>query len=144
MQPFAPVETADSHSRHDTPRHRGTEANWASDRAASVSSLPRCVVEPVNDAANPVVALRRFRFPVTARVRVEEGKPARVTTDRRGLYGGRVETCAGPWRTSGAWWLERGGSWDGDEWDVALSDGASYRVFRERDTDHWFISGVLD
>jgi hypothetical protein len=130
MQPFAPTESSDSHSTYDTPRHRGTEAN--------------CVVEPVNDAANPVVALRRFRFPVPARVRIEAGKPARVTTDRRGLYGGRVETCAGPWRTSGAWWLERGGSWDGDEWDVALSDGASYRVFREREADRWFVAGILD
>ena len=83
-------------------------------------------------------------------MRVEDGKPARVTTDRRGLYGGRVETCAGPWRTSGAWWEDAppahrgGGGWDGDEWDVALSDGASYRVFRERDTDQWFVAGILD
>ena len=49
------------------------------------------------------VALRRFRFPVIARVRVEDGRPARVVTDRAGMAGGRVETCAGPWRTSGAW-----------------------------------------
>jgi len=27
---------------------------------------------------------------------------------------------------------------------VTLSDGATYRVFRERDTDAWFIEGVID
>ena len=36
------------------------------------------------------------------------------------------------------------GGWDRDEWDVTLSDGATYRVYRERDTDAWFIEGVVD
>jgi hypothetical protein len=34
--------------------------------------------------------------------------------------------------------------WDRDEWDVSLSDGAVYRVFRNRETDGWFIDGVVD
>ena len=34
--------------------------------------------------------------------------------------------------------------WDRDEWDVALSDGASYRVFLDRGTNHWFIDAILD
>jgi protein ImuB len=79
------------------------------------------------------------------------------------LTGGRVEQCAGPWRTSGTWWedapgvaaglvhrsLGGGGSlgeggWDRDEWDVTLDDGATYRVFRERDSEHWFLEGIVD
>jgi len=105
-----------------------------------------------------VVALRRFRFAVPARVLVEDGRPVRVTTERRGISGGRIEKCAGPWRTSGEWWLadrtggtggtgETGRSdspWDRDEWDVTVSDGATYRLFRERDANAWFIDGVLD
>jgi protein ImuB len=56
-----------------------------------------------------------------------------------------VETYAGPWRTSGGWWIEDIKKyWERDEWDVTLSDGATYRVFRERDTDAWFIEGVVD
>jgi hypothetical protein len=31
-----------------------------------------------------------------------------------------------------------------DEWDVALADGAVYRVFRNRDTDGWFIDAIVD
>jgi protein ImuB len=101
----------------------------------------------------PVVALRRFRFPVPARVRVDSGVPVRIAIDRRGFSGGRVETYAGPWRTSGGWWIPVPPlspiqpvppNWARDEWDVTLSDGATYRVFRERDTDAWFIEGVVD
>jgi hypothetical protein len=112
----------------------------------------------------PVVALRRFRFPVPARVRVDRGAPVRVISDRRGWSGGHVETYAGPWRSSGGWWVDttdarRNGpqrhgavplwpvtvkAWERDEWDVTLSDGATYRIFRERDTDAWFIEGVVD
>ena len=35
-------------------------------------------------------------------------------------------------------------SWDRDEWDVSLSDGGVYRIFRDRDTDGWFIDGIVD
>ena len=97
-----------------------------------------------NESDTPILALRRFRLPIPARVHVDGGKPARVTTDRRGLGGGRVEQCAGPWRTSGMWWEESDREWDRDEWDVTLADGATYRVFRERDSNHWFLEGVID
>jgi protein ImuB len=91
------------------------------------------------------VALRRFRRPVPARVRVADGKPARVTIDRRGMDGGGVKVCAGPWRTSGHWWRKReSDGWDRDEWDVTLTDGATYRLFRARVTEQWFVDGVLD
>ena len=49
-------------------------------------------------------ALRRFRLPVPARVQVQDGRPVRVTTDRRGVTGGADLQAAGPWRTSGEWW----------------------------------------
>jgi protein ImuB len=88
-------------------------------------------------------SLRRCRHPVPARVAVADGRPVRVTTDRRGYAGGAVVQCAGPWRTSGDWW-KPDGSWDRDEWDVALSDGAVYRVFRDRQTDGWFIDAIVD
>jgi hypothetical protein len=34
--------------------------------------------------------------------------------------------------------------WDNDEWDVALNDGTVYRIFRDRETDAWFIDGIVD
>jgi len=111
-----------------------------------------------NSPAPLAAALRRFRHPVPARVRVADGKPSRVTIDRRGMDSGGVKVCAGPWRTSGQWWRKREndgvpaaparavecGGWDRDEWDVTLTDGATYRLFRARDTEQWFVDGVLD
>jgi hypothetical protein len=100
---------------------------------------------PNPESRIPRLAIRRFRFPIPARVRVDRGIPVRVMSDRRGLSGGRVDTYAGPWRTSGGWWIEDTKKyWERDEWDVTLGDGATYRVFRERDTDAWFIEGVVD
>ena len=106
----------------------------------------------------PSSALRRFRLPVPARVRVQDGRPVRVITDRRGVTGGPVVQAAGPWRTSGEWWSDghvgqvgqvgknspHPTHWDRDEWDVALVDGTVYRVFVERDVGQWFIEGVID
>jgi hypothetical protein len=34
--------------------------------------------------------------------------------------------------------------WNRDEWDVALSDGAVYRIFQDRDTGGWFIDAIVD
>jgi hypothetical protein len=110
----------------------------------------------------PVTALRRCRQPVPARVAVgPDQRPMRVTTDRRGFAGGSVTTCVGPWRTSGEWWEQgalrlrsgqagqagmagEAGEWDRDEWDVALSDGGVYRIFRDRSADTWFIEAIVD
>jgi hypothetical protein len=171
-----------------------------------------------------VSALRRCRQPIPARVATDaHQRPLRVSTERRGFAGGAVLSCAGPWRTSGAWWEEerevgsqklevrsqksevrndnsevrneksevrsqssstdvvevggqgaghpvveagfrprrgpaapprrepnqlheraKAGPWSRDEWDVALADGAVYRIFRDRVTDAWFIDGVVD
>ena len=127
MKPFAPRECAGVLRRHEPRRHD--------------SALPRPV--DMNAAAPPVVvALRRFRMPIPARVRVEDGRPVRLIVDRHGFSSGRVVTAAGPWRTSGAWW--EGNSWNRDEWDVALADGVTYRLFRQRDADRWCIEGVVD
>jgi hypothetical protein len=112
---------------------------------------------PVPDSVVPGLALRRFRLPVPARVLVRGGCPVRVMTGRGDLGGGRVEAWAGPWRSSGEWWqipdarlqpcfdgrLNQVG-WDRDEWDVALSDGALYRIYRDRDRDRWFVDGIVD
>ncbi len=81
----------------------------------------------------------------------------RVATGRAGLAGGRVERVAGPWRTSGEWWqladarlqpradgrLVQVG-WNRDEWDVALSDGGIYRIYRDRHCGRWFVDGIVD
>jgi protein ImuB len=92
----------------------------------------------------PGTALRRFRLPIPARVHMQDGRPARVMVDRRGISGGGVEQSAGPWRTSGEWWKEGHQTWDRDEWDVRLNGGAAYRIFVERAIGQWFVEGMID
>ena len=126
MQPFAPREDGQRGTR---PSHRDAETRNLQDLSASVAQWP-------------AVAVRRFRNPVPIRVQLDAGKPSRVVVDRRGLAGGPVSACAGPWRTSGTWWDD--GTWNRDEWDVVLHGGETYRLFHDRDSGHWFVDGVLD
>jgi hypothetical protein len=99
------------------------------------------IPNPVGRAAQPASVLRRFRSPVPAKVVVEHGRPVRVTTDRRGVAGGRVDRCEGPWRSSGDWWKN---AWNCDEWDVSLSDGTTYRISQAHNENAWFVNGMLD
>jgi protein ImuB len=103
--------------------------------------------------ANLQCALRRFRFPIPARVTVSEGRPVRVQVDRQGFASGGVVQSAGPWRTSGDWWSTAAprtmpghgeSGWDRDEWEVAMNDGTVYRLVVERGVGQWFLEGVID
>jgi hypothetical protein len=123
------------------PRARHATADVAENAAAGVASRPAA-----GGSSSSIVApvLRRFRPAVAVRVSIAHGRPVQIAIDRRGMPGGAVDRCAGPWRTSGAWWTAPAGQWDRDEWDVALRDGTLCRLFRTRDTGAWFMEGVLD
>jgi len=99
--------------------------------------------------ASPL-ALRIYRPPLPATVQAPEGRPSHISA--RGVQG-KVLTRAGPWRISGDWWTAT--PWARDEWDVALSDGALYRIYFERlwkpdvgsgmlDVGRWFVEGNYD
>ncbi len=98
------------------------------------------------DPGQPHAVLRRFRKPVPARVALRDGQPVRVISGAPGLGGGAVVACAGPWRTSGGWWRAHhpAGSWNRDEWDLALASGGVYRLSRVRADDRWVIEGIWD
>jgi protein ImuB len=126
-----------------------TVASLSNPLSAEHPPIPVRPSSPPNPA-NLLSALRRCRQPVPARVVVDDGRPIRVTTDRRGFAGGAVIDAAGPWRTSGEWWEEERPAppapctWDRDEWDVALGDGGVYRIFRDRESEAWFIDAIVD
>ena len=168
MERFA-VDHTVNHRDHRAHRERSVQKSVSSvvtHRELAIQDSVNSVVSVVN----VVSALRRCRQPVPARVAVAGGRPAFVTTDRRGFAGGHVLACAGPWRTSGYWWTGEAGragevgrsggelsthlahqsysshqtSWNRDEWDVSLSDGAVYRIFQDRTTEGWFIEAIVD
>jgi protein ImuB len=142
LQPFAPRELAPGLDGVLTTVRAEQADDWRS------GAPPRTAM-----------AVRRFRSPVPARVTVDQGAPTRVLVDRRGVTGGEVARCAGPWRTSGGWWHEsalggRAGTvdrnrrtaapWDRDEWDVTLADGTTCLLVQDRAARTWFIDAVLD
>jgi protein ImuB len=103
-------------------------------RLTSISpSSKRAVSRPA------ALALRIYRPPLPANVQAPEGRPSQITA--RGVQG-KVLTLAGPWRISGDWWTST--PWARDEWDVALSDGALYRIYFERPAGRWFVEGSYD
>ena len=63
---------------------------------------------------------------------------------------GRVIRAAGPWRTSGDWWMADG--WARDEWDVVIgvSDGEDSekqvvcRIYFDHHRESWFVEGTYD
>ena len=83
---------------------RERRENFSKPSADSADSAFDRLEPPVPSSQSLASALRRCRQPVPARVAVANGRPVRVTTDRRGFAGGTVTRCAGPWRTSGDWW----------------------------------------
>ena len=84
-------------------------------------------------------ATRIFRPPVPAKVEMGDSKPKRISST---IATGKVVSAAGPWRISGDWWTPT--PWARDEWDIALSDGALYRIYFERPAGRWFVEGSYD
>jgi protein ImuB len=93
--------------------------------------------QSADQGVRPTLAFRIFRPPRAARVALDSGQPGFVAA--QGIRG-KVLERAGPWRTSGDWWTRD--PWSRDEWDIALSDGALYRLYCA--PSGWFVEGSYD
>ncbi len=100
-------------------------------RKAAVAALT------LSDAGR--LACRRLSPPRPATVTLRDDAPCRV--EAAGIAGA-VLACAGPWRTAGEWWTDT--AWSREEWDVALPDGAAYRLALDCATGEWIIDAVYD
>ncbi|MGO9231798.1 MAG: hypothetical protein ACLQKA_21610 [Bryobacteraceae bacterium] len=96
-----------------------------------------CQPLPAPRSQRARLAFRMYRPPRVARVALASGQPSFLAAE--GIRG-RILERAGPWRTSGDWWTAD--PWSRDEWDVALSDGALYRIYCE--IGGWFVEGSYD
>lgn len=69
----------------------------------------------------------------------------------------RVVSSAGPWRRQGEWWAQSGGdpascalpnnpstAYQRDYYELALADGAVYRIYCDLSTGKWFADGIYD
>ncbi len=98
------------------------------------TSAPTTPVAPF-----PVLALRHWRPPRPVEVFCDRDRPDFVRGEG---VGGRVVSYAGPWRLQGEWW--QADAYDRTYYDVHLSDGGIYRVYREEPANQWFVEGVYD
>ena len=98
-----------------------------------------------------VMGFRVFRPPWRAEVQTMHGRPARISAHDvklSCLVRGKVICASGPWRTSGDWW--RPDVWARDEWDIAVVDSIPKqsdvlcRVYRDVQSDDWFVAGIYD
>jgi protein ImuB len=55
---------------------------------------------------------------------------------------GRVKVAAGPWGLEDEWWTPN--PTGRDYWDVELTTGGLYRIFRDRASGNWYMDGVYD
>jgi len=102
--------------------------------------------QPPAIANQQCLGFRRYRPPLKAIVEADQGCPTQISAwgKQRSVYG-KVVALAGPWRTTGDWW--RDDSWARDEWDVTLERQGHqtlYRIYRELNTEHWFVEGNYD
>lgn len=118
-------ELLNTHCPDSFRMNRFTAANLS---LASTPALPESVL-----------ALRRYRPPRLARVHLKAEAPVHIAA---GAVAGSVIAAAGPWRSSGDWWKES--PWDHAGWDIALSDGALYRLHEDLRTARWFLEGSYD
>ena len=89
MQPFAPKDAVQEQASGFRPQ--------ASGLSKPQDDLQYPIVRaPSPESRAPALALRRFRNPVSARIAEEARRPVRVTTERRGGGGGRVERTVAP------------------------------------------------
>jgi protein ImuB len=92
------------------------------------------------------LAVRVLRPRVELSVRADaQGRPRWVRAP--GLPGGcaiegEVRVASGPWRLEDGWWADD--TMRRDYWDVELSDGALYRIFRDAAHGSWFADGIYD
>jgi protein ImuB len=93
---------------------------------------------------SPFQTFRMLRPPLPAKVEAESGrlKLLKIQEDHI-LRGGRIIRESGPWKVSGRWWSDPD-HWDREEWDVTLSTGSLYRIFRDPGRDQWCVDGVYD
>ena len=134
------VELVDSHRPNAwRPGAKGLvpEGSGASRRIFK-NKIARSAAFPQPQASDPrPQVFRFFRPPRDARVVLSSGQPGFVVA--QGIRG-KVLDLAGPWRSSGDWWTA--GAWSRDEWDIALSDGALYRLYCC--PEGWFVEGSYD
>jgi protein ImuB len=100
-------------------------------------------------AGRGLLAVRALRPPLAIEVLAEDVHPSprllslkTTAPDAAPQISGSVKVAAGPWSLEEGWWTESPA--DRDYWDVELTDGGLYRIYRDRKGGAWFADGIYD
>ncbi len=103
-----------------------------------------------------LLTARVIRPPIRIEVLAEDSTPYEAATakpveieqlatedeSKRQRIRGRVRIASGPWTIEESWWAE-----DAAErayWDVELTDGGIYRIYRDCQSNDWYADGIYD
>ncbi len=98
-----------------------------------------------------VMGFSVFRPAWRAKVQTMQGRPTRIKAhgaNSSWTVRGKIVCASGPWRTSGDWW--RSDLWARDEWDVVVADSNGRqgemlcRIYRDLQSEEWFVEGLYD
>ncbi|MDH3404884.1 MAG: hypothetical protein OES32_01060 [Acidobacteriota bacterium] len=132
--------------RAGAPR-RGTDHRPEDFRLEPFAPPPPPDVREPEPEGYGLLAVRTLRPPIPLEVLVDP-RPRRVATPvteatrGRPRIDGTVRVASGPWALEEGWWNER--PVDREYWDVELSDGGIYRIYRDRRSESWFADGMYD
>lgn len=159
MQPFEPDDLV------CVPQAPGAVGAVAAPLATVAAGRARAhAIEPASEGWLDTTGyhLRRLRrpWPIVVSTSPRGTRPVALRIGARGWADGAIATASGPWRSSGGWWetgdpvtgegtagrpsIAQSQAWDRDEWDVALRDGTTYRVFQDRQSQQWWLEGEVD
>jgi protein ImuB len=149
--PSAPGGPRDSRAPRDP------ECPDASGRTAARTSPAPAIVQPpgTREISEPSEPLESSETPGPPEIpeSLETAEPCllapveirpvtREDTAGRLRVTGRVKVAAGPWGLEEEWWTPN--PTGRDYWDVELTTGGIYRIFRDRASGAWYVDGVYD
>jgi protein ImuB len=89
--------------------------------------------------AGATLAIHRFRPPRDVEVLIGPAGPEALRGRETTAH---IIVAAGPYRVNGEWWS--GAGFCREYWDVHASDGALYRIHKDRETSRWYLDGYYD
>lgn len=133
-----------------------TVDGWLPERAASSPfdpPPPPPVRRPLAQSGRGLLAMRVLRPPVALEVILDDTEQTAWNSHPRlvsvaSVQGaeprmqGLVRVAAGPWQLEEGWWREQ--PVERDYWDVELSGGGLYRIYRDRRSNEWYADGMYD
>src|SRR5512140_449465 len=88
------------------------------------------------------VRVLRPAVPLAGRLDGERPVSLRTLSGDDAVQSGGVRIASGPWRLEEGWWLDTPAT--RAYWDVELSGGGLYRVYRDETGGEWFADGIYD